>query len=428
MNKTLVLALAFCCFSFSLCSQGFVKRQGDQFMLNGKPYRYIGTNYWFGTLLGLEKDPKRGEARLKEELDFLKSNSVTNVRIMVGSEGSGLVNGVRRVQPALQTEKGKFDAKNLEGLDLLLSELNKRDMKAVLFISNNWDWSGGFLQYLNWNGLLPDSILRRKMQWDDMRDIVSKFFTCAGCMEDYRKQLELVLSRINTVSGQKYINEPAIMAWQLANEPRPMRPAAVDAYKEWIRSTTAYIKSVDTNHLVTLGTEGGIGTEGRGNYKDIHNIASVDYLTIHIWPKNWLWFQDTMMHQQMRTVKKRTKKYIRQHMAIARKLNKPMVIEEFGLPRDNQQYATSTSTTGRDDYYNYVLSYLTERKRKMRPLMGINFWAFGGIARPIPGQIFWKPGDNYMGDPPMEEQGLNSVFDVDISTWEVIRKHAGRLK
>jgi mannan endo-1,4-beta-mannosidase len=35
------------------------------------------------------------------------------------------------------------------------------------------------------------------------------------------------------------------------------------------------------------------------------------------------------------------------------------------------------------------------------------------------GQIFWKAGDDYMGDPPMEEQGLNTVFDGD-STWKVI--------
>jgi hypothetical protein len=33
-----------------------------------------------------------------------------------------------------------------------------------------------------------------------------------------------------------------------------------------------------------------------------------------------------------------------------------------------------------------------------------------------------------MGDPPMEEQGLNSVFDGDRSTWEVIKSFGESLK
>ncbi len=32
----------------------------------------------------------------------------------------------------------------------------------------------------------------------------------------------------------------------------------------------------------------------------------------------------------------------------------------------------------------------------------------------------WKEGDEYMGDPPMEEQGLNTIFNSDKSTWALI--------
>lgn len=53
-------------------------------------------------------------------------------------------------------------------------------------------------------------------------------------------------------------------------------------------------------------------------------------------------------------------------------------------------------------------------------IAGASFWAFGGMARPMKGQVFWKKGDDYMGDPPMEEQGLNMVFDSDTSTWNLI--------
>jgi len=59
---------------------------------------------------------------------------------------------------------------------------------------------------------------------------------------------------------------------------------------------------------------------------------------------------------------------------------------------------------------------------------GANFWAFGGTARPKKGQIYWESGDDLMGDPPMEEQGLNSVFDSDQSTWKVIRSATNSIR
>ena len=54
-------------------AQDFVTHKGQQFELNGTPYYYVGTNYWYGNLLSLQKDPDRGINRLRSELDFLKS-------------------------------------------------------------------------------------------------------------------------------------------------------------------------------------------------------------------------------------------------------------------------------------------------------------------------------------------------------------------
>jgi mannan endo-1,4-beta-mannosidase len=80
-------------------------------------------------------------------------------------------------------------------------------------------------------------------------------------------------------------------------------------------------------------------------------------------------------------------------------------------------------TTQRDEYYTRILSFV----RSTPQIAGANFWAFSGTARPIKGQLFWKAGDEWMGDPPMEEQGLNSVFDTDRSTWAVISVAAKRI-
>lgn len=403
-------------------SSEFVSVRGHNLYLNGKPYYFVGANYWYGGLLGLEKDKRRGIRRLRRELDFLKANGVTNLRLMVGAEGSGPMNGVTRVGPPLQPEQGKFDAAVLDGLDLVLHEMGKRQMKAVIFFSNNWEWSGGFQQYLIWNGVIDRRWLTTKPSWDELRDITAKFYSCEPCKDAYRKQVEVVLGRTNKYNKQTYTADPTIMSWEIANEPRPMRPTANVDYARFIADTAALVKRRDKNHPVTIGHEGWIGTESNAIFKQIHEDANVDYLTIHIWPKNWGWFRFGSMAEDYEKLEEKTRAYIAIHIANAAMLDKPLVIEEFGLPRDGMSFDPAASTSLRDQYFRFVISYV-----KASPhVAGANFWAFGGTARPKKGQVFWKPGDEYMGDPPMEEQGLNTVFDSDFSTWRVIHAASRR--
>lgn len=400
---------------------GFVKTKGKQLIINNKAYYFKGANYWYGGFLGLEKDKKKGIERLRKELDFLVSNGVTNLRVIAGAEGAGMINGVVRVTPSLQPEQGAFNEEILKGLDILLVEMGKRNMKAVVFFSNNWEWSGGFQQYLDWNGQVPDSLRTRKLNWDEHRDIVSKFYSCQPCKESYLKQVALVVNRTNHISRKKYLNDPAIMAWQLANEPRPMRPSANPDYQSWVSETAAYIKNLDKNHLVSIGHEGESGTESMPLYEQIHNDKNIDYLTMHIWPKNWGWFAGKDVQGGLPRVIERTAQYMQKHILAAEKLDKPLVVEEFGLPRDDHSFAINSTTHARDAYFKNMLSLWKDNTETKGVLAGFNFWSFGGAARPIPGQIFWKKGDELMGDPPMEEQGLNSVFDSDVSTWNLIK-------
>lgn len=399
-----------------------VSVSGGHFSVNGRPYYFVGTNYWYGGLIALETDKERGIGRLRRELDLMKANGVTNLRLMAGAEGSGPMNGVPRVGPPLQFEFDKFDERVLSGLDLVLAEMAKRRMKAVIFLSNNWEWSGGFQQYLIWNRVISRDWLRKKPTWDELRDNVSKFYSCERCIDQYREKARAVIGRRNKLTRKRYVDDPTIMAWELANEPRPMRPFANDDYKKWITETAAFIKSLDGRHLVTIGHEGRIGTESIELYEEIHNDPNIDYLTIHIWPKNWGWFENGKLAEGFPNAVEDSVDYIAENAAVAARLHKPLVIEEFGLPRDSQAFDPASSTKLRDRYFDKVLSFVRSDPR----IAGANFWAFGGTARANTGQPFWKPGDEFTGDPPMEEQGLNSVFDTDRSTWRVIKMHAIR--
>jgi len=404
--------------------KGFVQRDGTTFRLNGQPYYYIGANYWQGALLASSVNGKAGRARVQRELNFLAAKGVTNLRIVAGAEGGGAIDGSYRVGPSLQPRKGVFNEEALQGLDFLLAEMGKRKMKAVIYLSNNWDWSGGFLQYLNWNGLLPDSVFLRKMSWDELRDYTSRFYDCAACKEDYFRQVKKLVSRTNSFTKMRYAADPAIMAWELANEPRPMRPGVNDSYQQWVSATAALIKSTDPHHLVTTGTEGMASTgDDLDLYKRIHADRNIDYLTIHVWPKNWGFFSDTAIGRSMPEILLKTRVYIAKHEIVARSLGKPMVIEEFGLPRDLQAYDPAASASLREKYYELLFRLIRDNTLQKGGIAGCNFWAFGGEGRPIRGQVMWKQGDSYLGDPPMEEQGLNAVFDKDEAMWRMVQSY-----
>lgn len=66
----LMLVLLFFSLSLSFArGQDFVTVKGNSFAINGKPYYYIGTNFWYGTILAA---PNRNRERLIRELDFMK--------------------------------------------------------------------------------------------------------------------------------------------------------------------------------------------------------------------------------------------------------------------------------------------------------------------------------------------------------------------
>ena len=57
-------------------------------------------------------------------------------------------------------------------------------------------------------------------------------------------------------------------------------------------------------------------------------------------------------------------------------------------------------------------------------ISGTNFWTWGGYGRAAHEDFKWRKGDGFVGDPPQEPQGLNSVFDSDKSTLEIILKYS----
>ena len=119
----------------------FVKVEDGRFKAEDYPSHFIGANFWYGAILA--SDGTGGDIqRLEKELDDLKGLGVNNLRVLVGGDGP---DGVQtRIMPTLQKEPGVYNDTIFRGLDRLLVEMAERDMKAVLYINNTWEWSGGF--------------------------------------------------------------------------------------------------------------------------------------------------------------------------------------------------------------------------------------------------------------------------------------------
>lgn len=200
-------------------------------------------------------------------------------------------------------------------------------------------------------------------------------------------------------------------------------------FSDWLKDVSKLIKSKDPNHLVSVGSEGEKGCEGDILlYEKIHSDINIDYMTIHIWPKNWKWISSHTTDQDLIIAKQKTKEYIDKHLSLAEKYGKPLVLEEFGYPRDNFQYSKSSSVCCRNEYYIYVFELLDDYIDNNHLFVGCNFWGWGGLATLSEGSSQWSFGQDYTGDPAQEPQGLNSVFMSDLSTINVITSAIYELK
>lgn len=161
-------------------------------------------------------------------------------------------------------------ANGLQRLDYIVSAAEKRGIKLIIPFVNYWDDYGGIAAYIKVFG-------GSKADW----------YTNTAAQTQYRKYIQAVVSR--------YVQSPAIFAWELANEPR-CNGCNTDVIFNWASSVSAYVKSLDSNHMVTLGDEG-MGLPGDGSYPYQYSegtdfiknlgIDTLDFATLHLYPSHW---------------------------------------------------------------------------------------------------------------------------------------------
>ena len=407
-----------------------VSPDGARFIRNGQTYRFLGTTLWYGAHLGV-KGAGGDRSRLQRELDDLRQLGVRHVRVIAGSQGPD--DSPYRLVPSMQPSSDEFDREMLEGLDYLLMQLSERGMLAVIILNNFLPWSGGMAQYVAW----AQGTTVPFPSWEDrskFNQFVQQFYMEDDARDASYAFAEHVVMRRSSLTGISYRDDPTIMAWEMANAPRAM--SMTKEFRNWARRFAAKIKGWDTNHLLTLGSEGDDPSSENVRGTNFHfeqAIPELDYTTIQMFPNDLGWYaSDNAVGRTLPEAVAKCKAYLNEHTKISEQLKKPLVVDAIGLVRNGGATLPGSATTTRDEFMKSLLYEIALYVNRGRSVGGASFWGWAGEGRPeehgigmIRGR--WYPGDAFTGDPPDQPQGRFSIYDQDTTTRAVIKEYAQKL-
>ncbi|KAF9522700.1 glycoside hydrolase superfamily [Crepidotus variabilis] len=293
---------------------GFVGVQGTQFVVDGVRFPVVGENaYWVG-LTGLGAD------QMKEAFADIAATGATVVRTwgfsdITTSNSSGVY---------YQSWSGQFSTANrgedgMGNFDKVVAAAKANGLRLIVPLSNNWSDYGGMDVYV------------KQIANSTNHDL---FYSDPDIKNAFKYYAHAFMGR--------YITEPTIMAWELANEPRCKGSSGMTSgncnpamIADWAREVAAFIKSIDPYHLIGIGDEGFFNHPGASTYPyqgtegidfDANlQISSIDFGTFHLYPSSW---------GQSGNELDWGNKWIEDHAASMRKANKPVILEEFGVTSD----------------------------------------------------------------------------------------------
>lgn len=345
----------------------FVEVNGTDFYLNGKPFYFAGTNayyLWYGNIDC--SSPGANQGCVIPLFNDAKSINLSVIRTW------GFCNGGYKYGYCFQPSAGSYNEATFAHFDRVIKEASDRNLKLIITLVNSWDDVGGMSTYNSWCNLTNH---------DD-------FYTNACTKTLYKNYVNYFINRINTITGVRYKDDPTIFAWELANEPRCTSDKTGVTLNNWINEMSAYIKSIDSNHLVTTGVDGGYvnkgsnpwawwykGNEGQDYYSN-HNWNTIDFATFHYYSS-----MDPTINANT---------WIQEHIQDAHNIiGKPVLFEEFN------------SNTN-----------MAEKLSEWYSLMKTNN---------VNGDTFWMLSDNYFA-------GNNDSYFIlcpeDTEVCSIIKEHA----
>jgi hypothetical protein len=267
--------------------RNFVTARHGQLFDGDKPLRFISWNV--PNLHYIEDNLPFAELNAFRWPDrFEVTDALATVRQMGGQVVRIYVLSVRRTndppdKPCHVLGPGKFNEDGFRVLDMIMQIANEQGIRLIIPLVDNWSWWGGAAEYAGFRGKPRDAF------WHD-----------PGVIADFKETIRFVLLRTNTFTGVRYCDDKAILCWETGNE--------LESPPGWTREIAAFIKSLDTNHLVMDGYN---ATTLRG---ESLAMPEIDIVTTHHYPGARRTFAEL----------------IRRNAAKA-KGKKPYIVGEFGF-------------------------------------------------------------------------------------------------
>jgi mannan endo-1,4-beta-mannosidase len=308
-------------------SQGFVQRSGATLTLNGSLFRFGGTNSY-----PLMYAP---HSTVDQVLGAVAGSNLKVVRMWAFDDAiTPAGTYFQYFNTSTNAPAYNDSAAGFANVDYAVNKAGQLGIKLIIPFTNNWPDFGGMDIYVDW----------LKGKYHD------QFYTDPTVRQWYKAWISHVLNHVNTISGVAYKDDPTIMAWELANEPEcagsglPTSGSCTNqTIISWVADVSQYVKTVDSNHLVSVGDEGFFCDPSASGYFEncstgvdsmgFSQVASIDLVGFHLYPDSWdqniAWTED----------------FINRHLTEASTLGKPLYMGEFGLLSGNAKEAVYNDWT-----------------------------------------------------------------------------------
>ncbi len=179
-------------------NDGFVRTRGSSFVVNGKPFRFVGANVAI-----MYRDEDR--ARMPETLARASQAGIRVVRVWAFGEGGPNDVGPiadfadwPRMHP-FRWAPGQWNEEAFVHLDKVIAEASRNNIYVQLCLTNWWRDTGGVTQYLRWAGINDAADNAYPFGINEQRAML--FYTNDETRRLYREHVEKLATRRNSVTG-----------------------------------------------------------------------------------------------------------------------------------------------------------------------------------------------------------------------------------
>ena len=297
----------------------FVYQRNGRFFIGRKPFRFVGAN-----VAVMFRDEDR--ERMADTLRQAAQAGIKVVRVWAFGEG-----GPNDVQPVadladwprnhpFRWAPGQWNEDAFVHLDKVIAEAAKNHLYVQLCLTNWWRDTGGVTQYLRWAGINDAADDSYKFGINAERAML--FYSNPETRRLYREHLEKLATRRNTITGVVYRDDPTIFGWELMNEAQAITGRWAER-RAWFTEMSAYLKSLDPNHMIAPGAWGYRSSAERREWLTDHAIPTIDYCDVHNYPRD--------DHDSFVDSPGALKEFIENRVAAAYSIRKPLVFGEFGM-------------------------------------------------------------------------------------------------